>query len=109
MKLAIEVADKVEELHGRRITVINPCFINSIDAEQCNALLEDHNTIITIEDGEVFGGYGYMISQYYCNYDMKVINHGISKHFHTGFSADKILDDHGISLEKLIHEVEMYI
>ena len=103
--MALETADKVKAQTGTDITVINPRFVSGVDAELLNELKSDHSLVITIEDGEVMGGYGQNIAAFYGDSDMRVHCHGISKAFHTEFKADELLDAHGISPEKLTAEI----
>lgn len=103
--MALEVADKIKAQTGTEITVINPRFVSGVDEELLNTLKADHSLVITIEDGEVMGGYGQNIAAFYGDSDMRVHCHGISKAFHTEFKADELLDAHGISAEKLTAEI----
>ena len=103
--MALEVADKIKAQNGTEITVINPRFVSGVDEELLNTLKADHSLVITIEDGEVMGGYGQNIAAFYGDSDMRVHCHGISKAFHTEFKADELLDAHGISAEKLTAEI----
>ncbi len=103
--MALEAADKVKEKTGVDITIINPRFVSGLDEELLNTLKADHSLVITIEDGELMGGYGQNIALFYGDCDMRVHCHGISKAFHTEFKADELLDAHGISAEKLVDEI----
>ena len=103
--MALEAADKVKEQTGTDITVINPRFVSGVDEELLVSLKKDHSLVITIEDGEVMGGYGQNIAAFYGDSDMRVHCHGISKAFHTEFKAEELLDAHGISAEKLTAEI----
>ena len=103
--MALEAADKVKAQTGTEITVINPRFVSGVDEELLESLKSDHSLVITIEDGEVMGGYGQNIAAFYGDSDMKVRCRGISKAFHTEFKADELLDAHGISVDKLTAEI----
>lgn len=106
MPLAMQVAKKVKEETGLAITVVNPRFLSGLDEELLNELKKEHKAVITIEDGELMGGYGQNIASFYGNSDMKVLNYGISKAFHTDFNADELLKDHGISVENLANVIK---
>lgn len=56
--MAKAVAKKVKEELGIGITVINPRFLTGLDVELLNELKKNHKLVMTIEDGEVMGGYG---------------------------------------------------
>ena len=106
---AMEIAKKVKEKLNIDITVINPHFLTGLDEELLNKLKEDHKLIITLEDGELMGGYGQNIASFYGNSDIKVKNYGISKAFHTDFDAEKLLEENGISVENITNEIKKYL
>ena len=99
---AIETAKKYKEQTGKEITVVNPRFLTGLDEELLDSLKENHRLVITIEDGEVDGGYGQRIASYYGESSMKVKNLGLTKAYHTDYVADELLAESGISVEGLI-------
>lgn len=100
--LAKETAAKYKEETGKQITVINPKFLTGLDEELLEELKKNHKLVITIEDGQLEGGYGQRIAGFYGDSSMKVKNFGISKAFHTEFNPDELLAENGMSVEKLI-------
>lgn len=106
MKMANEVAKQVKEDTGNDITVINPLFLSGLDEELLTSLLDDHQIVITIEDGELISGYGQNVASFYGDTSMKVKNFGISKEFHTDFNPEVILAQHGMSVENLVNVVK---
>lgn len=109
MQMAVETAKKVKEETGEEITVINPRFLTGLDEELLNQLKEDHQLVITLEDGELMGGYGQNIASFYGDTDMKVKNYGISKAFHTDFNPDELLAENGMSVVQLVDYIKKYI
>ena len=103
--MALEAADKVKAQTGTEITVINPRFVSGVDEDLLESLKKDHSLVITIEDGEVMGGYGQNIAAFYGDSDMRVRCRGIFKAFHTEFKSEALLDAHGISVDKLTAEI----
>ena len=104
--IAKEVAQYIKDKYNKDITIINPVFLSHYDYDLLNSLEKDHKTIITIEDGELIGGYGSNIALYYGDKDIKVLSYGISKEFHTDYNPIELLDKFGISKEKLIKVIE---
>lgn len=104
--MAMEIAKKVKEDIGLDITVVNPLFLTGLDEELLNKLEENHDLVITIEDGELMGGYGQNIASFYGDTNMKVKNYGISKEFHTDFVAEELLEENGISVDKISKVIE---
>lgn len=107
--MAMEVAKKLKKEIGLDITVINPRFLTGLDEELLNELEKDHELVITIEDGEVMGGYGQNIASFYGNSNLKVQNYGISKAFHTDFEANELLEENGISVENLVNIIKEFV
>ena len=103
--MAKEVAKKIKEEEGLDITVINPRFLSGLDEQLLDSLKENHKLIITIEDGELMGGYGQNIASYYGEDNIMVKNYGISKAFHTDFDADELLAKNGMSVDNLYNEI----
>lgn len=105
LPMALETADKVKEMTGTDITVIDPHFVSGLDEELLESLKADHSLIVTIEDGELMGGYGQNVAAFYGDSEMKVHCHGISKAFHTEFKPEELLAEHGISVSALAEEI----
>ena len=101
LPMALETAKKVKEETGLEITVVNPKFLTGLDEELLTQLKENHELVITLEDGELIGGYGQTIASFYGDINIKVKNYGISKAFHTDFKADELLAENGMSVEQL--------
>lgn len=99
---ALEIAEEYKKQTGKDITVINPIFLAGTDDELLISLMENHSLVITLEDGELDGGYGQHVASYYGAAMMKVINLGISKAFHSDFNADALLSECGISADNII-------
>ena len=100
--LALRAADAWRERTGEAVTVVHPRFLSGVDGELLEELKADHSLVITLEDGELDGGWGQRIASFYGPEAMRVLNLGISKAFHSDFNADQLLAENGISLEGLI-------
>lgn len=109
LSIALEVAKKIKKENNIDITVINPLFLTGLDTNLLDKLTKDHELVITIEDGELMGGYGQNIASFYGNTDMKVINYGISKEFHTDFDADSLLAKNGISVSNIEKVIKKFL
>lgn len=99
LDIALEVKNKIKEEENIDITIVNPLFLSGLDEELLTKLNEKHSLVITLEDGEIMGGYGQNIASFYGTSDMKVVNLGISKKFHSDFNANKLLEENNISVD----------
>ena len=104
--MALALADAWKRDTGRDLTVINPVFLTGVDETLLESLKERHRLVVTLEDGELDGGYGQRIASWYGISAMKVANFGISKAFHTDFNAEALLAENGISVPKLLDFIE---
>lgn len=106
LDLAVKTAEKYKTEYGKEITVINPKFLTGLDEELLDGLEAEHDLVITIEDGEVDGGFGQRVASYYGESNMKVKNLGLTKEFHTDYNPNELLAQHGISVDGLIELME---
>ena len=101
---ALAIAEKLKN-KNINATVVNPLFLSSLDEDLLNSLKKNHKLIVTLEDGELFGGYGQNIASFYGTDDMFVKNYGISKKFHSDFEADELLDECGMSVFNIVNDI----
>lgn len=99
---ALETAEEFRKLTGEEITVINPKFLTGLDEDLLEKLKDDHELVITWEDGFLWGGYGQNIAAFYGDGSMKVRCFGISKAFHSDFNTEELLKENGISIENAL-------
>ncbi len=100
--MALETAHEYYSRTGKKISVINARFLTGVDEELLEELKKDHSLVITMEDGELDGGYGQRIASFFGMSDMKVKNLGISKAFHSDFNAEALLAENGISVNGVL-------
>ncbi len=62
--------------------------------------------VITLEDGIVDGGFGQKVASYLGMSDIKVKNLGLEKYFYDRYDANEVLDNLGITPEKITIFVE---
>ena len=89
----------------------NTLYVNLdeyLDDYVLNKLKKNHELVMTIEDGELMGGYGQNIASFYGMDKMLVKNYGISKAFHTDFVAEELLAENGMSVENLFNEIARF-
>lgn len=105
LDMAIDIAKRLKQDKNLNITVINPLVLSSLDEKLLNNLKDKHELVITLEDGELMGGYGQNIASYYGLDEMLVKCYGISKEFHTDFKPDELLANNGMSVENICDNI----
>lgn len=105
LDMAIDIAKRLKQDKNLNITVINPLVLSSLDEKLLDNLKDKHDLVITLEDGELMGGYGQNIASYYGLDEMLVKCYGISKEFHTDFKPDELLAKNGMSVENICDNI----
>ena len=57
---------------GIDATLINPRYLNEVDAETLDSLKANHQLVVTLEDGSKDGGFGERIASYYRSEERRV-------------------------------------
>ena len=86
-------------------TLINPRYITGLDEELLNKLKQNHNQVITLEDGILEGGFGEKIASFYGNTDMKVKNYGIKKAFYDKYDVNELLKANKLTPQQILAEI----
>ncbi|MFV0555593.1 MAG: 1-deoxy-D-xylulose-5-phosphate synthase [Lactovum sp.] len=95
-QMAVETAELLKE-KGINASLINPKFISALDEELLDSLLLDHELVITLEDGQLEGGFGQMIASYYSDKKIKVKNFGIKKQFIDKYNLEDFKKENSLS------------
>lgn len=99
--LGLEATKLIEkELHFKP-TLINPRILTHLDEKTLSSLKENHQLIITIEDGVIDGGFGEDIANYFSLTNMKVKTLGLHKKFIDQFNCNDILFQEGITSSQI--------
>ena len=90
---------------GIDATLINPRYLNAVDADMLDALKADHQLVVTLEDGCKDGGFGERIAAYYATSDMKVLIGGVKKGLYDRFDLQQLLADNRLLDEQIVEDV----
>ena len=102
--LALQTAEMLEK-KGIHATVINPYYITGLDKGLLENLKADHDTVVTLEDGILNGGFGEKIARFYGSSDMKVYNYGLKKEFLDRYDVNEVLKENHLTAEKIVNDV----
>lgn len=90
---------------GIDATLINPRYLNAVDAATLDALKPDHQLVVTLEDGCKDGGFGERIAAYYGTSDMKVLVCGVKKGLYDRFDVEQLLSDNRLLDAQIVEDV----
>jgi 1-deoxy-D-xylulose-5-phosphate synthase len=102
--LALQTAEMLEK-KGIHVTVINPYYITGLDKGLLEKLKADHDTVVTLEDGILNGGFGEKIARFYGSSDMKVYNYGLKKEFLDRYDVNEVLKENHLTAEQIVNDV----
>ena len=90
---------------GIDATLVNPRYLNEVDADTLEALKTNHNLVVTLEDGSKDGGFGERIASYYGTSDMKVLVCGVKKGLYDRYNVEQLLKDNRLLDEQIVEDV----
>ena len=103
--LAQQAAALLKTQTGIDATVINPRFITGLDEKLLRELTADHDVVVTLEDGQLDGGFGEKIARFYGADAVKVLNFGLKKEFLDRYDLEQVLRDNHLTPEQIAHDI----
>lgn len=100
-----KAAEIIENKTGVKPTLINPIYITGTDDKLLEQLKENHDIVITVEDGVLDGGFGEKIARFYGNSDVKVLNYGLKKEFLDRYNPEEIVKANRLTPEQIAEDV----
>ena len=100
-----KTAEIIENKTGVKPTLINPIYITGTDDKLLEQLKENHDIVITVEDGVLDGGFGEKIARFYGNSDVKVLNYGLKKEFLDRYNPQEIVKANRLTPEQIAEDV----
>ena len=104
--LAQQAAALLKTQTGIDATVINPRFITGLDEKLLRELTADHDAVVTLEDGQLDGGFGEKIARFYGAAAVKVLNFGLKKEFLDRYDLEQVLRDNHLTPEQIAHDIK---
>lgn len=104
--LGKRTAEKIQAETGVQPTLINPQFVSGLDEELLRALAKTHDTVITLEDGILNGGFGEKVARFYGSTPVRVLNYGYKKEFLDRYNVEDILRENRLTPEQIAEDVK---
>lgn len=104
MALAKEVSELLES-KTINATIINPVNYSMIDKDMLHQLKENHNLVVTLEDGLLDGGFGEKVDRYYATSDMKVLNYGAEKNYNDLVPLAEVYKMNRLNAEQIVEDI----
>ena len=101
--LGKEVTSLLKE-KGIQPTLINPRYLTGLDTDLLEKLKEDHDLVITLEDGELDGGFGEKIARFYASSNIKTLCFGAFKEFTDRVPMDELYKKYHLTPEQIVQD-----
>lgn len=101
---AIAAADDAERKCGVRPAVINARFVKPLDSAVLNSLSEE--SIITIEDNALIGGFGSLIAEYYSESKKRIKAFAYRDKFIEHGGVNELMDENGMNVADILSYIE---
>ncbi|MCI1975555.1 MAG: 1-deoxy-D-xylulose-5-phosphate synthase [Limosilactobacillus sp.] len=108
-QLGLDVCDQLQKKLNINATLVNPKSVTGIDQNYLHHLSENHDVVVTLEDGNVSGGFGETIARYYGPKAMKVLNFGAPREFADNVPLDVLYEWYHLTPEQIVDDIEKVI
>ena len=115
MPLAAEVTSALaedDEAHTAvTATLVDALQYSTMDAELLTMLADGHRLVVTLEDGQLEGGWGEKVTAFYANSNnakdshVRVLNFGASKEFTDRVSLDELDERYGLTAATIVSRI----
>ena len=104
--LGRQVKEELKKHSGIDATLINPRFLTGVDSQMLESLKSNHSVVITLEDGELDGGFGEKVIRFYGNSSMKVLNFGSKKEFTDRVPLEELYNRYHLTKELIVEDIK---
>ncbi|MGT2828803.1 1-deoxy-D-xylulose-5-phosphate synthase [Streptococcus hillyeri] len=104
LQLGKEVATELEK-SGITATIINPRFIASLDEKTLESLKDNHELVVTLEDGSIDGGFGQRIAGFFGPTEVKVLVKGSLREFTEVVPQAELYDRYRLNKEQIVADI----
>ena len=115
MPLAAEVTSTLaedDETHAAiTATLVDALQYSTMDAELLTMLADGHRLVVTLEDGQLEGGWGEKVTAFYANSNnakashVRVLNFGASKEFTDRVPLDELNERYGLTVATIVSRI----
>lgn len=86
-------------------TLVNPRFSGDVDTALIKDLAKDHDTLVTLEDGVIAGGFGEKVARVGAALGLKVIVKGAKKQFEDRYNPKELLARSGLTVDSIVFDL----
>ena len=100
-----EGAKNFEKKTGIKPSLINPGILSHLDKAYLENLEKDHELVVVLEDGILFGGFAEKIASFYSLKPMKVLSLGLEKEFYDEYDLEALMKEYHMDRESMVERI----
>ncbi|MBI0143425.1 1-deoxy-D-xylulose-5-phosphate synthase [Bifidobacterium sp. W8116] len=105
LPLGRDLADSLERSTGLKPTLVDPHRYDSLDEQTLDTLTGSHSLVVTIEDGQLDGGWGQAVAAYYGPSQVHTLAFGAAKEFNDRVPKTTLLERYGMTVPAMTRAI----
>lgn len=105
LPLGRDLADSLEASIGLQPTLVDPHRYDRLDEQTLDALAGTHSLVVTIEDGQLDGGWGQAVAAYYGPSQVRTLAFGAAREFNDRVPQATLLGRYGMTVPAMTQAI----
>ena len=105
LPLGRDLADSLEASTELKPTLVDPHRYDRLDEQTLEALASTHSLVVTIEDGQLDGGWGQAVAAYYGPSQVHTLAFGAAKEFNDRVPKTTLLERYGMTVPAMTRAI----
>lgn len=105
-ELGQQVVEQLKSQLNINATLINPKSVTSLDYDTLHHLPEKHDVVVTLEDGNLSGGFGETIARYFGPSSIKVLSFGAPRVFNDNVPKNVLYNQFHLTPRQIVDSVQ---
>ena len=105
LPLGRDLADSLERSTGLQPTLVDPHRYDRLDEQTLDDLASTHSLVVTIEDGQLDGGWGQAVAAYYGPSQVRTLTFGAAKEFNDRIPQVTLLERYGMTVPAMTQAI----
>ena len=105
LPLGHDLADSLEKSTGLKPTLVDPHRYDRLDEQTLDDLASTHSLVVTIEDGQLDGGWGQAVAAYYGPSQVRTLAFGAAKEFNDRIPQATLLERYGMTVPAMTQAI----
>ena len=105
LPLGRDLADSLKASLGLKPTLVDPHRYDRLDEQTLDDLASTHSLVVTIEDGQLDGGWGQAVAAYYGPSQVRTLTFGAAKEFNDRIPQVTLLERYGMTVPAMTQAI----